>query len=259
MRGAAEFYLDWLVEDGQGRLVTAPGTSPEQGFKTPEGRRASVAIAPTMDLAIIWDLFTNVLEAARVLKIEDAFTARVAAARARLLPPGIDERGRLREWAHDLPEEDEHHRHVSHLFGVHPGRQITPARPELYAAARRSLEIRGDEGTGWSLGWKLNLWARFREGDDASEEFDPLTAHRVDLRPWRDVRHHANSLAEVTRPRTSCTSTGRVMPFNVMPPTELSTKWPSTAAAMRSLTKIWPSAASAQSRAARLVTVPIAA
>jgi alpha-L-fucosidase 2 len=167
MRGAAEFYLDWLVEDGQGRLVTAPGTSPEQGFKTPDGRRASVAIAPTMDLAIIWDLFTNVLEAARVLKIEDAFTARVAAARARLLPPGIDERGRLREWAHDLPEEDEHHRHVSHLFGVHPGRQITPARPELYAAARRSLEIRGDEGTGWSLGWKLNLWARFREGDRA--------------------------------------------------------------------------------------------
>ncbi len=167
MKGAAEFCLDWLIEDGKGRLVTAPGTSPEQGFKTPDGRNASVAIAPTMDLAIIWDLFTNVLEAARVLKIEDAFTARVAAARAKLLPPKIGARGQLQEWSEDFREQDVHHRHVSHLFGVYPGRQITPAQAELFAAARRSLEIRGDEGTGWSLGWKLNLWARFRDGDHA--------------------------------------------------------------------------------------------
>ena len=167
MKGAAEFCLDWLVEDGKGHLVTAPGTSPEQGFKTPDGRNASVAIAPTMDMAIIWDLFTNVLEAARVLKIEDAFTARVAAARAKLLPPKVGARGQLQEWAGDFMEQDVHHRHVSHLFGVYPGRQITSEQAELFAAARRSLEIRGDEGTGWSLGWKLNLWARFRDGDHA--------------------------------------------------------------------------------------------
>ena len=167
MKGAAEFYLDWLVENAQGHLVTAPGTSPEQGFKLPDGRSASVAIAPTMDLAIVWDLFTNVLEAARQLQIEDEFTARIAAARDRLLPPSIDARGRLREWAHDFPEDDMRHRHVSHLFGVYPGRQLTPDTPAPFAAARRSLEIRGDEGTGWSLGWKLNLWARFRDGDHA--------------------------------------------------------------------------------------------
>ncbi len=167
MKGAAEFCLDWLVEDGQGHLVTAPGTSPELNFKTADGQGASVAIAPTMDMAIIWDLFTNVLEAAQELKIEDAFTARVTAARARLLPPSPGSRGQLREWAHDPMEEDVHHRHVSHLFGVYPGRQLTADQPELFNAARHSLEIRGDDGTGWSLGWKLNLWARFLDGRHA--------------------------------------------------------------------------------------------
>ena len=167
MQGAAEFCLDWLVEDGHGHLVTAPGTSPELNFKTADGQSASVAIAPAMDMAIIWDLFTNVLEAAHDLDIDNAFTGRVAAARARLLPPSLGSRGQLREWAHDPMEEDVHHRHVSHLFGVYPGRQLTADQPQLFDAARRSLEIRGDDGTGWSLGWKLNLWARFLDGEHA--------------------------------------------------------------------------------------------
>lgn len=167
MQGAAEFCLDWLVDDGRGRLVTAPSTSPEIDFHTPDGRRASVAIGATMDLAIIRDLFANCLAAARVLGIDDDFTRAVAAAQAKLLPFQVGTRGQLQEWAADLLETDVHHRHTSHLFGVYPGREITPATPGLFAAARKSLELRGDEGTGWALGWRINLWARFRDGDHA--------------------------------------------------------------------------------------------
>lgn len=167
MKGAAEFCLDWLVDDGKGRLVTAPSTSPEIDFHTPDGRKASVAIGATMDLAIIRDLFANCLAAARVLGIDDDFTRQVTAAQAKLLPFQIGARGQLQEWAADLQETDVHHRHTSHLFGVHPGRSITPATPELFAAARKSLELRGDDGTGWALGWRINLWARFLDGDHA--------------------------------------------------------------------------------------------
>jgi len=167
MKGAAEFCLDWLVDDGHGRLVTAPSTSPEIDFTTLDGRRASVAIGATMDLAIIRDLFANCLAAARILGINDDFTRAVATAQAKLLPFQVGSRGQLQEWAADLLETDVHHRHTSHLFGVYPGREITPATPELFAAARKSLEIRGDDGTGWALGWRINLWARFRDGDHA--------------------------------------------------------------------------------------------
>jgi alpha-L-fucosidase 2 len=167
MRSAAEFFLDHLIEDERGRLVTIPSTSPEIGFRTPDGQRASVSMASTMDLAILWDLFTNCLEAAGALDLDDGIVARIDQARDRLLPLQIGSRGQLQEWYRDFEELDRHHRHVSHLFGVFPGRQITPATPELFAAARRSLEIRGDEGTGWSLGWKISLWARFGDGDRA--------------------------------------------------------------------------------------------
>lgn len=167
LKGAAEFCLDWLVEDDRGRLVTAPASSPEIGFITPDGTRGVVTHATTMDLSIIWEHFTNTIAAARVLGIEPEFAARLETARARLLPLQIGRRGNLQEWAADYLEQDVRHRHVSHLFGVHPGRQITPATPELFAAARRALELRGDDGTGWSLGWKINFWARFRDGDRA--------------------------------------------------------------------------------------------
>ena len=167
MKGAAEFCLDWLIEDGHGQLVTAPSVSPEQGFSTTNGVRAEVSMATTMDMAIIWDLFSNCIEAARVLDTDHDFAKRLETARARLYPPQIGSRGQLQEWFQDFKEQDVHHRHVSHLFGVYPGKEITPATPELFAAARRALEIRGDEGTGWSLGWKINLWARFLDGDRA--------------------------------------------------------------------------------------------
>lgn len=167
MKGAAEFCLDWLIEDGKGHLVTAPSGSPELGFTGPDGRRASISMATTMDLSIIWEHFTNCIAAARLLGIEPEFADRLEAARARLFPLKIGARGQLQEWFEDFQENDVHHRHTSHLFGVYPGRQITPATPEYFAAARKALEIRGDDGTGWSLGWKINFWARFRDGDHA--------------------------------------------------------------------------------------------
>ncbi|MES2923810.1 MAG: glycoside hydrolase family 95 protein [Verrucomicrobiota bacterium] len=167
MKGAAEFCLDWLVDDGKGHLVTAPSASPEIGFTTADGTRGTVSMACTMDMSIIWDLFTNCLDAAKILGTDPELVARIEAARAKLYPLKIGARGNLQEWFEDFTELDVHHRHTSHLFGVHPGRQITPATPEFFAAARKALEIRGDDGTGWSLGWKINFWARFRDGDHA--------------------------------------------------------------------------------------------
>jgi alpha-L-fucosidase 2 len=168
MKGSAEFCLDWLIEDDQGYLVTAPSVSPENEFITPDGRRAAVCAAATMDIALIRDLFTNCLESAAILGIDADFAAEVRQARERLFPYRIGSRGQLQEWALDLREAEEQHRHVSHLFGLHPGRQITPREtPELAQAARRVLEIRGDRSTGWSTGWKINLWARLLDGDHA--------------------------------------------------------------------------------------------
>jgi alpha-L-fucosidase 2 len=168
MKGAAEFCLDWLIDDGHGHLVTAPSTSPENKFKLPDGRQAAVSQASSMDLALAWDVFTNVIQAAQMLGADAAFRRRVEEARARLLAYHVGAEGQLQEWIHDWPGAEAEHRHISHLFGLFPGRQITPAgSPELFAAARRSLELRGDGGTGWSLGWKINVWARLLDGDHA--------------------------------------------------------------------------------------------
>jgi alpha-L-fucosidase 2 len=168
MKGAAEFCVDWLIDDDQGYWVTAPSVSPELEFFAPDGSPAAASMAATMDMAIIWDLFTNCIEAAEVLGIETEFASRLQAIRDRLYPYHIGVRGQLQEWYKDFLEVDVHHRHVSHVFGLHPGRQITPeATPDLAAAVRRTLELREDDGTGWSLGWKMNLWARLRDGEHA--------------------------------------------------------------------------------------------
>lgn len=168
MKSAAEFCLDWLLEDGSGHLVTAPSTSPENKFTTPNGQHAAVSMASTMDLAIIWDLLTNCSEAAQILGIDNDFNAELTTARARLYPPQIGQHGQLQEWFADWDDPKDEHRHVSHLFGLHPGRQITQqGTPELFKAAMRSLELRGDGGTGWSMAWKINFWARFGDGDHA--------------------------------------------------------------------------------------------
>jgi alpha-L-fucosidase 2 len=168
MRQAAEFCLDWLIEDEQGWLVTAPSTSPENKFMTPDGQTAAVSMASTNDMAVIWDLFTNCIEASRVLDTDASFRAQLEKTRARLYPPQIGRLGQLQEWFQDWDYPEDTHRHASHLFGLHPGRQITAhATPDLYASARRSLELRGDGGTGWSMAWKINFWARLRDGDHA--------------------------------------------------------------------------------------------
>jgi alpha-L-fucosidase 2 len=169
LKGAAEFIIDALVEEpGTGFLVTNPSLSPENVH--PHG--AAICAGPTMDNQIIRDLFGAVVEAATLLDRDAAFRDEVAATRARLRPERIGKAGQLQEWGEDWDMEapEIHHRHVSHLYGLYPSQQISlEGTPALAAAARRSLEIRGDEATGWGIGWRLNLWARLRDGDHAHQ------------------------------------------------------------------------------------------
>jgi alpha-L-fucosidase 2 len=168
MKGAAEFVSDWLVEAEDGTLVTPISTSPENKFVTKTGERASVSEGATMDLAIARELFARTAEAAEILGKDADFAQRLREQSARIAPYRIGARGQLQEWREDVVEHDPAHRHLSHLYGFHPGNQINAdATPELMRAVRRTLELRGDEATGWSMGWKLNLWARMLDGDHA--------------------------------------------------------------------------------------------
>lgn len=167
MKNAALFCLDWLVESEGGYLVTAPSTSPENTYML-NGNRYGVSVATTMDMSIIWDLFTNLIEASEILNMDKEFRKKLISARSRLYPLRIGKKGNLQEWFMDFEESDLHHRHVSHLFGLHPGRQITPFKtPQLASACKKTLELRGDNGTGWSLAWKINFWARLLDGNHA--------------------------------------------------------------------------------------------
>jgi alpha-L-fucosidase 2 len=168
MAGAARFCLDWLIVDPRtGKLVSGPANSPENRFVAPDGSKVTLSMGPTMDQEIIRDLFTNVVEAAAVLQIDDELVREVRVARERLRTPAVGADGRLMEWAEPFPEVEPKHRHVSHLFALHPGRQITAATPEWFKGARLALEGRGDEGTGWSMAWKVCFWARLFDGDRA--------------------------------------------------------------------------------------------
>ncbi len=168
MKGAAEFLLDYMVDDGAGHLVTVPSTSPELEFLDADGRSVAVSMASTMDNAITWDLFTSCIDACRLLKIDAEFVRQLEDARSRLYPYQIGARGQLQEWFRDFMEADVRHRHNSHLFGLHPGRQILfEESPELIQAIRKTFELRGDLSTGWSLAWKINLWARLQDGNHA--------------------------------------------------------------------------------------------
>jgi len=178
MKGAAEFILDFLVvaPDGSpaaGKLVTNPSHSPENTFIKADGSEHEFTYAATMDLQIIHDLFTGILEASEEIdpsgKFDADFRKEIEEALANLQPLQISKKtGRLQEWVEDYGEKDPRHRHTSHLYGLHPGKQITKnATPELFEAARKSLEARGDRATGWSMGWKANFWARFHNGERA--------------------------------------------------------------------------------------------
>jgi len=166
MKGAAQFYLDYLVEHPQhGWLVTCPSNSPENAHRN-AGGRVSVCAAPTMDVQIIRDLFGNCIEAGEALGVDADFRAGLAKTLDRLPPMQIGKHGQLQEWLDDVDEPEPQHRHLSHMLGLHPGRLITPGgTPELARACRVSLERRGDGGTGWSLAWKISLWARLGDGD----------------------------------------------------------------------------------------------
>jgi alpha-L-fucosidase 2 len=165
LKGAAEFFLDTLVEHPKHHwLVTCPSMSPELGH--PKG--ASTCAGPTMDMQILRDLFANTIQAAEVLGVDEELRSKLADARKRLAPMQVGRHGQLREWLEDWDDPTNQHRHLSHLYGLFPSSQITPrGTPKLFAAARRSLEFRGDGATGWSLAWKINLWARLLDGDHA--------------------------------------------------------------------------------------------
>ncbi|MFF0344647.1 glycoside hydrolase N-terminal domain-containing protein [Kribbella sp. NPDC004875] len=165
LRGAAEFCLDWLIELPDGSLGTAPSTSPENEYIAADGRPASVTTSATMDLSLIADLFDRCAQTAAELGLADPLIDDLAAARKRIPDPKVGSRGQLQEWLEDLPEAEPLHRHTSHLVGLYPGDQITPdGTPELAAAAARTLELRGEKSTGWSLAWRISLWARLRDG-----------------------------------------------------------------------------------------------
>ncbi|MBO0600609.1 glycoside hydrolase family 95 protein [Sporosarcina sp. E16_3] len=163
MKGAVEFCLDWLVEHENGYLITSPSTSPEHTFISEDGQVGSVTKGAMMDLQIIWDLFTNSIDAATVLGVDDDWVNQMREAKERLHPLKIGKYGQLQEWLIDYEDVEPQHRHVSHLYGVYPGNQILEG--PLLDAARQTLNIRGDSGTGWSLGWKMNLWARLKDGE----------------------------------------------------------------------------------------------
>lgn len=167
MRGAALFFLDTLQTDpATGHLVTSPSLSPENEHSP----GVSICAGPAMDQQILRDLFDQVARAAAILNIDAEFAAQVKATRARLAPDRIGREGQLQEWQEDWDARapDPHHRHVSHLYALFPSDQITPNRtPELARAARKSLEIRGDQSTGWATAWRANLWARLHDGEHA--------------------------------------------------------------------------------------------
>jgi alpha-L-fucosidase 2 len=178
MKGAALFFVDAMVKDPKtGYLITGPSNSPEQG---------GLVMGPTMDRQIVRTLFGEVIAASRILDTDVDLRAQLTAMREKIAPNQIGQYGQLQEWMEDQDDPKNKHRHVSHLWGVYPGSEITPyGTPELFKAARQSLIFRGDEATGWSMGWKINLWARFLDGDHAYKILQNLIVPASDSAPGK--------------------------------------------------------------------------
>jgi alpha-L-fucosidase 2 len=181
MKEASEFYLDFLVAHPKdGFLVSGPSTSPENRFLTPDGKKAALSMGPTMSQQIIRELFTHTIAAGDILAVDAEFRGVLKEKLAKLAPMKIGRDGRLQEWLEDVRDADPGHRHMSHLFGLHPGTQITPrGAPELAAAARKVLDARlahGGGHTGWSRAWIINFFARLEDGPKAHEHLQALLA-----------------------------------------------------------------------------------
>ena len=166
LKGAADFYLDYMqVDPANGYLVIVPSVSPEHGGK---GKQSNLCAGCTMDNQIAFDALNQTLQAARILDVDHAYQDSLSTAIAQLPPMKVGQYGQLQEWIEDLDDPTDEHRHISHLYGLYPSAQISPTRtPELFEAARTTLIQRGDQATGWSLGWKTNFWARMLDGNHA--------------------------------------------------------------------------------------------
>ncbi len=175
MKGSAEFCLDWLVEDKNGKLITSPSTSPENVYITPQGYKGSTMYGGTADMAMIRELLQQTIQATKILETDNEFRSLMEKALLKLLPYQIGKKGNLQEWYFDWEDQDPKHRHQSHLYGLFPGHQITPIQtPDFAKACRTTLEIKGDETTGWSKGWRINLWARLWDGNHAYKMYREL-------------------------------------------------------------------------------------
>jgi alpha-L-fucosidase 2 len=185
MKGAAQFCLEWLTDDGKGGLTTCPSVSTENTFLAPDGKSAQVSAGCTLDVALLHELFGNCEQASKALNLDRDFAASLAAARKRLPPYQVGRYGQLQEWAVDFAEDQPGQRHMSQLYPVYPGGEITPrSLPVLAAAARKSLERRlanGGAYTGWSRAWAIGLWARLGDGDLANESLRMLMLHSTGI------------------------------------------------------------------------------
>jgi alpha-L-fucosidase 2 len=179
LESSVRFYLDWLVEDPvSGKLVSGPAVSPENTFVAPDGSQCQISMGPAHDQQVIWQLFTDFLMASNELSIDNELIRQVAEAKGQLAGPEIGSDGRLMEWAEEFPEVERGHRHISHLFAVHPGAQISMEQtPELAAAAKKSLDYRIENGgghTGWSAAWLVSQYARLHEAEKAQESLNTV-------------------------------------------------------------------------------------
>ena len=180
MKGATEFMLEWMIRNPKDtdEWITAPSTSPENEYVTDKGYHGMTCYGGTADLAILRELFANTLQAAKILKTDEALATTIEDRLQHLHPYTIGKMGDINEWYYDWDDYDFHHRHQSHLIGLYPGSHITTQEtPELAAAAKRSLEIKGDKTTGWSTGWRINLWARLHDRDNAYHIFQKLLTY----------------------------------------------------------------------------------
>ena len=178
LKQAAVFCQQFLVKDANGKWVTAPSTSPENVFINNKGFKGAVLYGGTADLAMIRELFANVLDAGAVLKNDVDFSSQIKQMHTDLYPYQIGQKGNLQEWYYDWEDEDPKHRHVSHLYGLYPGTSITFNKtPALANAVKRSLELRTNNGTGWSIAWKINLWARLHNAERAYDALQTILTY----------------------------------------------------------------------------------